>query len=360
MKQNFYNGSGPEADLTISESTSLDQMRQLLVVIPALSWALLFIGTVGITGNILTVLIYVKLGFAETINISYVALAVSDLCCILSSMVAGFCFSPAMQALLRHFRFQVDLAKFTNFTGYWPQFAFSRTTAFLTAWISLERCLCVLFPTRVRLIITRKVTKIVITAIFVIGCCPMVLAYVGMETGWSFNPSTNTTILLIFYSFEGDDNIFQGTAIILYGAVYSLLSWIMVTTCTIFLIIKLREGARWRKANAPVFSEGNRGFQNNQRNDNWRENRITRTVVMIACVFIVCSFPISINSLVSLAIREKYSLYGSLRSLHMVMGAISLLLGQINSSSNIVFYTITGAKFRSTLKQLFMKTYYRR
>ncbi|KAK3771468.1 hypothetical protein RRG08_011401 [Elysia crispata] len=353
MKQNVHNGSGLEADLVISESTSLNPMGQLLVVISALSWTMLATGTIGIIGNILTVLVYVKLGFAETINISYVALAVSDLCCILSSMVAGFCYSPAMQALLTHFRLQVDLAKFTNFIGFWPQFAFSRTTAFLTAWISLERCLCVLFPTRVRLIITRKVTKIVITAIFFIGCCPAVLAYVEIETGWSFDPNTNTTVLLMFYSSGSDRNIFNGIATMLYSVVYSLLSWIMVTTCTIFLIIRLRQSAKWRSANASAVSGADRNFPNIQRKVNMRENRITKTVVMIACVFIACSLPKSVQSLVVLIWRHEYSAYGSLRSLVVLNAGFAMLLGEINSSTNIIFYIITGAKFRSALKQMF-------
>ncbi|RUS74443.1 hypothetical protein EGW08_017808 [Elysia chlorotica] len=360
MDQDATNCSDSGANQTHSACIPSDEtVQQLgrigLMLMPYLNMFSWGIGVVGIVGNILTVLVFAKLGFAETINISYVALAVSDLLCVLSTMVTSFLFSPAMRALLHHYRVQVDLVKFANFTSFLPQFAFSRTTAFLTAWISLERCLCVLFPTRVRLIITRRVTKLVVFAIFVLGCGPAVLECVTMETDWRFDPDTNTTTLLIYHSLKKGSDVYHGIYIILYGAVYPLLSWIMVTVCTIFLVTKLRDSAKWRKANAYVNSTTNRSAPKTHRNARRGENRTTKTVVMIACMFIVCSLPKSVQSLMGLAFRNVYSVYGSLRLLFVTNAAFALVFMEINSSLNIIFYSITGAKFRSTLKKMFLK-----
>ncbi|RUS85925.1 hypothetical protein EGW08_006328 [Elysia chlorotica] len=354
MDQGATNCSDSGANQTVSACTQLDAFGQhleriYLMLMPCIFFTASAIGVVGVIGNILNILVFAKLGFAETINISYVALAVSDLFCVLSTMASAFIFTPAMQALLQYYRVQVDLPRFANFTCILPQTAFSRTTAFLTAWISLERCLCVLFPTRVRLIITRRVTKMVVFAMFVLGCIPAVIVYFTMETGWSFDPATNTTILLIYHSFKNGNNVYHSISTILYNAVYPVLSWIMVTTCTIFLVTKLKNSAKWRKANAHIDSDPNQGKARRS------ETRITKTVVMIACVFIVCSLPISLQNLVSLAFRHVYSTYGSLRPLFVVNTGFAVVFSEINSSLNIIFYLISGAKFRITLKQMFFK-----
>ncbi|RUS88787.1 hypothetical protein EGW08_003417 [Elysia chlorotica] len=310
---------------TLSITTSMDAMDHILLVIPALTWTLLTTGTIGIIGNILTLLVYARLGFSETINISYTALAVSDLCTVLSAMVAGFCLSPAMQALLGHLKVRVDLGRLMTFTGLWPHYASSRTTAFLTAWISLERCLGVLFPIRVKVIITRKVTKVVVSAIFVLGCCPVVFAYIGLVTDSTFDAETNITTLNIYYRSEEGRSFFFEVAVVLYGAIYSVLSWTIVTVCTAFLIVKLRQSGHWRKQNATTISPI--PTLRSQGNKNARENRVIKTVVMICSMFIVCSFPISASTLASIVLRDTFSLNSHSRSLFMVNLVIALLFG---------------------------------
>ncbi|RUS84158.1 hypothetical protein EGW08_008086 [Elysia chlorotica] len=355
MEQNATNSSGPETEQSLPEPTSLDPFGYLLDAVAILSWATLSAGTVGIVGNVLSLIVYVKLGFANTINISYVALAVSDLGSCITSMTATFFISPAMKALAQHYRLQLDQAHLGNFIGYWPHVAFSRTTAFFTAWISFERCMCVLFPSRVKLFITRRVTKMVVSAIFVLGCSPLVLAYINLESGWSFDPETNITTVTLFFAFEERPDPFFAALITIYCGIYPVLSWTTVTVCTTFLIIKLRESAKWREANASVSFNASMKSGVNNRNENRTENRITKTVVMIACMFIICSFPDSFTNIGVTVWRKKYSLYGPLRSLVVFVAVIAVLLSLINSSSNIIFYTITGARFRSTLKKMFVK-----
>ncbi|KAK3795183.1 hypothetical protein RRG08_056246 [Elysia crispata] len=48
-------------------------------VLYVLSWALTSTGTLGVISNILVLTTYIKLGFSESINISYFALGISDL-----------------------------------------------------------------------------------------------------------------------------------------------------------------------------------------------------------------------------------------------------------------------------------------
>ncbi|GFO38255.1 peptide receptor gpcr [Plakobranchus ocellatus] len=310
------------------------------------------IGILGVIGNILTIIVYMRLGFSETIHMSYLALAVSDLCTIISTMWCSMCYFPIIKIFLNRFRIATDVGLFGNYTGVWPHLGFSKTTAFITAWISLERCLCVVFPIKVKLLITRSVTKLVLIIIFVIGCGPVVFAYSGVKAEWRFDPLRNQTRFYIFGDVDKDLNLLNRFAFVLYGAVYPVFSWVSVIMCTSFLIIKLRRSAPWRKRNVtdPPMETIHRN-QVHERRIFTRTNRVTKTVVIVAIIFIVCSFPISLNLFYSFFERE-YSINGNLRYLIILNASFILLLSEINSSVNIIVFTVMGTRFRSTLLEI--------
>ena len=342
---------------SLSDLISLDASPKFMEeafqeVANIISKALVVIGIFGILGNILTLVVYAKLGFSETIHMSYVALAVSDFGCLLTLLYMCFCFSYLLEAILLRYRMRTDITLFANFTGAWPHHGFTRTPAMLTAWVSFERCLCVIFPTRVKLMITRKVTKVVLAFIYVIGCCPVVLAFVGMQTEKVFDPETNFTTLILKYADQTQLNRANQIAFILYGAAYPLLSWVMVVVCATFLITALKRSVRWRSINSRASAGATGSGDAGSTKISPKETRVTRTVVIIACAFIFFSFPIAAIVVFALINRE-FSVNGELHFPLMISVAISFLFSGLNSSVNIVVYTITGSRFRSTLVHLF-------
>ncbi|GFO00387.1 histone-lysine N-methyltransferase SETMAR [Plakobranchus ocellatus] len=217
-----------------------------LSVLRVMVWIVFGIGAMGILGNILIILVYIKLGFSETIHMSYLALAISDLLSVLSTVWTFIFLSPIFETVLKQLPIAIDL-NFTSFTGAWPLLAFSRSTALITAWVSLERCLCVVFPTKVKRIITRTVTKIALLTIFIFGCGPIAFVYVGIESEWRLDPLRNQTKLFVFASDSKQTTTLKGFARVLYGLVYPVSSWVIVTVSTAILIIKLRASNLWRK-----------------------------------------------------------------------------------------------------------------
>ncbi|GFO14429.1 growth hormone secretagogue receptor [Plakobranchus ocellatus] len=214
-------------------------------VLPAMVWIVLGIGAMGILGNILIILVYIKLGFSETINMSYLALAISDLLSVLSTMWSSILLSPIFETVLKQLPIATDFY-FISYTCAWPLLTFSRSTALITAWISLERCLCVVFPMKVKRIITPTVTKIVLLTIFIFGCGPVVFAYIGIESEWRLDPLRNQTKLFVFANDSKQTTMLRRFASFLYGLVYPISSWVIVTVSTAILIIQLRASNLWR------------------------------------------------------------------------------------------------------------------
>ncbi|RUS71895.1 hypothetical protein EGW08_020348 [Elysia chlorotica] len=364
MDNDHQNDTGFDANNTVKALIAMETTPSYMedtynTISSIVSWIIVVNGTLGLIGNILTVVVYTKLGFSETIHMSYVALAISDFFCLLTLLYVRFCFTAEIKSIFLRYRMLLDETLFANFTGAWPNHGFTRTTALLTAWISLERCLCVLFPTRVKLMITPRVTKIVLTVIFTIGCCPVALAFIGIKTEMDFDPETNYTTLILRYSHGNQDlNPANRIAFVLYGALYPIASWLIVVVCAFFLITALKRSARWRSINTRSHIGKSTGScaEKESRKIPSREARVTRTVVVIACAFIFFSLPISATVVIAFVYRD-FSVKGYLHYPLLISVTFSFLFGGLNSSINIVVYTLTGSKFRSTLIELFKRNH---
>ncbi|GFR63194.1 chemosensory receptor B [Elysia marginata] len=150
---------------------------------PVLPWCTIATGGIEAFGNILTILVFIKLGFPEIIHISYTALAVSDLGCVLS--IFGF----GAHALVEGS--SLPAAAKTSILLVSVAGTLSRATSLITAWISLERCVGVAFPTRAMLLITRRITIAVLVAIFAITTTPIVVNFIAVAIVRDPNPEIN-------------------------------------------------------------------------------------------------------------------------------------------------------------------------
>ena len=322
------------------------------IVQSVFNWAAVGMGFIGVTGNILTMIVYIKLGFARTISISYTALAGSDLCCVVASIVCGFALREAGG---QGYGEQSTLL-FVHLYGGLPYLAFSRTTFFITAWISLERCLCVTYPIQVKRMVTRTVTTAVLITIFIIGCSPMMFVYVAYKSEWPVDPHTNSSTLYLHLNGTQLGRMPE-CVVFLYSLIYPVFSWICVTVSVTVLVIKLRHGILRRRINAAHVTDRFTGTGTQSGNTNLnqmlsaRENRVTKVVIIVAGVFLLCSIPMSVSILASVSLPE-YSLYGSLRHLFLMNGVVCVFMGQLNSTLNIFVFTICGQRFRATLLQI--------
>ncbi|GFN92636.1 chemosensory receptor a [Plakobranchus ocellatus] len=313
-----------------------------LALITFLTYGILFVGTVGILSNLLVILTYSKLGFSETINISYLVLGISDLCSSVIRAWGAICFVFVVTETNLPF----DPSSVSVTTGFYPSQGFEKTTAFVTAFIALERCLCVQFPLHVKTIVTKRKTVISIAFIFLLGFFPSNLIHIVYPLKWVFNPSKNKTILTMVPLQTPLRYILQRALLAYYGTVLHFSALIAVWICTIFLAVGLKKKAGIRKENLMHPSSGP--------SDKQKERRVIKTVFLLAITYLACSIPTAATLLVP-QFEPEFSTSRGLFRISLVCHLLSLLMTQLNCSTNLFIFLHMGSKFRRTCLALFFK-----
>ena len=140
------------------------------LIMECISYAMVFVAVLGMAGNILIIITYTEIGFTESINISYCALAISDALCVSIVTWNAVCFIPDFVRMELPFIPREMVVP----TGGAGSDIFFQTTAWITAGISLERCLCVVYPFKIRAFVTRRRTLFAVITIFTVICVPLI------------------------------------------------------------------------------------------------------------------------------------------------------------------------------------------
>ncbi|GFS03353.1 chemosensory receptor A [Elysia marginata] len=119
----------------------------------------------GIVSNTANIIVYVKMGLSETANISLLALSTCDLIVSICLLLSINCVNPLLLAItqlpsgasLKEITYAVTSVMY-NSLG---------LGACVTAILSAERCLCVIFPLKVKSIVTARRVKVVIGALVI-------------------------------------------------------------------------------------------------------------------------------------------------------------------------------------------------
>ncbi|GFO05250.1 chemosensory receptor a [Plakobranchus ocellatus] len=156
----------------------------------------LFFSVLGLGTNITNIVVFIKMGLQETTTISMLALAVSDFLCCLLSLWTYMCYLPAFRDLPS---LPFEPSEISSETGVNVRAYLTRTGALITTFITLERCLCVVVPMKVKNIITVPVTRISMVAIYAVTVLPYIAHMFQIKLDWKFYPHLNRTRLGAVY-----------------------------------------------------------------------------------------------------------------------------------------------------------------
>lgn len=340
-----------ESDSEIVQPTDIiDDTLYLFIMFINLGVICQAVSIFGIASNIINIIVFTKQGFSDTMNISLLGLAISDLCSLLTMMWSNLCFLPAFRdSDIPWVTYEVNLV-----TGLWPHVMFAKVTGWITAFISLERCVCVLLPLKVREIFTPKTHLISMVTFFVVTLvCGSSFGFTTTKLSWKFYPEKNKTLLGILYSTDTYENyVLDIISFIINGMFMPVASMLCVTIFTFILVVKLKQAAAWRSLNSSSLIKMDKKMLNKDINFNTKEQKATKMVVLISTVFIICLVP-AIPVFIGGCVEPKLTHRGLYKNLVLTLMSVTFTAECINSSINIFAYISVSTKYRRTFKNLF-------
>ncbi|GFR98328.1 chemosensory receptor A [Elysia marginata] len=242
-------------------------------------------------------------------------------------------------------------------TGGITRLFLARTSALITTYIAVERCLCVIFPLKVKTFITRTRTTIAMVTIYAFTVCPSFFVYFNYRFTWRFYPDVNRTLLGVTYVYSEVNNVVDKVVLLLCGTIFVFVSFAVTVICTFYLIIYMSRASKWRlksAASTTVAADKSNNLPDGTGKKNDESDRAVRTVVAIASVFIIC-FSFGFAAMTLYVTLPGYTLYGMYGQMFQLFQSLGLFFGTVNSSINFFIYYFLGSSFRIMFHQVFGK-----
>ncbi|KAK3794063.1 hypothetical protein RRG08_059506 [Elysia crispata] len=273
----------------------------------------------GIFTNSANIAVFLKMGFAESTNISFFALSVIDLLVSLYTLIGKLLYSPVLFRLHGNFKAIDGGRGMTSII-----FATSGVGGWVTTIISLERCFCIMFPLKVKTIITRRRIVLLILVMTVYQATFACLIYA--QTGPPYHQHSEKRIIYLLCSLTGP----------------SFICFVIVVIATTFLVIKLKQTMKMR---SQIASQSDKAMS--------KERKVVRPVIFICVIFIVCFLP-NVAKLLGTIVFPRLTptdpYFGSLSN---VLYTFTFIFQSISSSINIFVYYHMSSKFKETFGSLF-------
>ncbi|CAG5134067.1 unnamed protein product, partial [Candidula unifasciata] len=228
----------------------------------------------GLIVNLLNIVVFVRQGLHDSVNISLLGLSVSDFGSLFVHFFANLCWTPDIM--------RMDLPFYPTHLMYiliYTHVVFSRATTGITAWITFERCLCVVTPLKIKSIVTPRRTLTFIIVFYILMFLSVIPVFYTTKVVWLFDSRRNKSILGVA---RITHNAYVEKVAFWINNVLPTAFFIFISVCTSILTKALRENSKW-KANS-VSSQKNTVIS-------LRDTRISKMVVSISAVFIACYTP---------------------------------------------------------------------
>ena len=299
------------------------------IIIPALF-------LVGFPANCINMAVFFKQGLKERINFCLFSLALVDLICLteifminVERIYTQFTDGERMGPVQRY---MVD----NNVIGL---YGFLYGSMFLYAIISVERCVCILFPLRAKTCIsTKAIAFITVVGVLVLGFGRFAITAMYQVT--CFYEMRTQRIL---WKLSLNDYYFRNKAVIraldgvIYGFSLTVGCPVIVLIATIITTVRLTQVVRWRSQTSSSLSN--------------KETDVTKMLIALSIEFFVLSIPFVVLRIAPV-FEPRMSSWGEFtNALYMLLG-FSELCSYVSSTVNFCVYYFTGTKYRKTLRDL--------
>uniref|UniRef100_A0A2C9L994 G-protein coupled receptors family 1 profile domain-containing protein n=1 Tax=Biomphalaria glabrata TaxID=6526 RepID=A0A2C9L994_BIOGL len=297
-------------------------------------------GSFGLVSNIINICVFAKQGLNSSINISFFALAITDVFRIVAVNWMNLCSSHIIQSLDVSF----VLVELWYRTASWSIRCANRITLFTAVFITAERCLCIMVPLKVRKIVPPFKSVAVLITIDVFNVFGFVHECMPGNYSWTFAATQNKTLIALKVRSNSAEN--EGIAFTFHAVLMSA-ALLCVIIFTAVLVAKLNQKTQWRLESTSDSSQ--------RETFKTKDRKTVKMVILVAAVMVVCYTPAVMLSVVSASCPE-FNVTGPLASLFHGVWTVVFVLGTVNASVNIFIYYSMSTKYKEDLKQLMRVT----
>lgn len=163
------------------------------IIANLLAGIVLTFAVTGVCANAINIRVFIQQGMQDSSIIDLFSLAVADLFgCVFALPMpccrVGFYISPRTTYL--------SCSTFVAITCTLTHIVFSRVTCWITVYIAVERCLCILMPFKVKTLLQPRTASTAMTLIYIFVIGSYVPYYAHLRIFWVFHPVLNGTIAL--------------------------------------------------------------------------------------------------------------------------------------------------------------------
>ena len=308
----------------------------------------IIVGVLATGANVVTIIVYLRMGFSDSTNISLASLAISDCGIAVTTVSMALC-NLLPSIMTTHFTNSACMS-----TSALPHVMLTRISALITMYLSIERYLCVRLPLKIKTIITPTRTFFAMATIIIGILSFYPIGFIRYPIGWTFDPERNTTIVDAIPFTDPMAILFEEIFIVVLATIIPFLTFSAVLLCTILLSLSLQKSRAWRDKNriTSVMASDTPGQNPKLALTQSKEIRAVKMMITIATVFIVSSTPSCVHVILAMVV-PGFTVYGRLNRLYDVIGLSSVGVNSINSGVNVIIYYRMSYKFRQAVLGMF-------
>jgi hypothetical protein len=293
---------------------------------------------VGYTGNIFCLIVLSKEKKYTSTKVLLSLLTLADL-----FILSGGVFNTLMMIALLYY----PTAGYAMYVRQIPFFsAFFAPTFYnikmeITAIISAERLIAVFSPLRVKTVCSKRLVlslSITLAILITVALVPQMFVYEIIEITV---PCSEPVIVAVLTEF-GKNTEFYRLYTVVTGGLFFVIPFCIVFVSTMIIIVTLS-----RRRN--IFSTD---FHMATARLEIQEGTITRTLVAMTTIFIICLSPMTILSIITIIDPDNKE-YRYKNNTYVVVSTISYFLLNLDSTVNFFIYMIFGSKYRRIFISLF-------
>ncbi|GFS22051.1 chemosensory receptor A [Elysia marginata] len=313
------------------------------------------ISILGVVTNSLVILVYSKQGFRESVAVSMTTISIWDLIKCIAGVLNNFSgILSIFDPIASHSWLNISTVVFNYIICF-----SSYVTSVMAAYVAVERCLCVTIPLKVKWLLTPRITLIACLTMSAVVFGAFAVMFGIYDIVWVWSDTFNATVATYrknkFY-IQNDAPLFAYYNIS--GIIWPLGAFVVILVATIIIIVKLRQGSKFRLGQSGTTSSQPEGSssQDQQKQQQQhllrRDRQVVKMLLVIIIIYIACLAPRIAHYLAKYIVYDFYFLRRHHHLFEFVNYGIMVADSTNGAVNFFVFYSMSSS-FRSTFRAMF-------